>query len=78
MTLQEQINALEAEILERKAYLSNTDYKVIKAKETNVDVDPDVLTQRQNARATINAHEEILEELRAQIDTANEAPVLLI
>ncbi len=67
MTLQEQINVLEAEILERKAYLSNTDYKVIKAKETNVDVDPDVLTQRQDARATINAHEEQIEELKRQV-----------
>lgn len=67
MTLQEQINVLESEILERKAYLSNTDYKVIKAKETNVDVDPDVLTQRQDARATINAHEEQIEELKRQV-----------
>lgn len=74
MTLQEQINVLEAEILERKAYLSNTDYKVIKAKEINVDVDPDVLTQRQDARATINSHEERIAELRIQIDADPEAP----
>lgn len=67
MTLQEQINELESEILERKAYLSNTDYKVIKAKETNVDVDPDVLTQRQDARVTINSHEERIEELKRQV-----------
>ena len=67
MTTQERINVLESEILERKAYLSNTDYKVIKAKETNVDVDPDVLTQRQDARATINSHEEQIEELKRQV-----------
>ena len=40
---------------------------LFQAMETKVDVDSDVLTQRQDARATINSHEEQIEELKRQV-----------
>lgn len=69
MTTQERINVLESEILANKAYLDNTDYKVIKAQETGEDILDEILLSRSSAREKINENEGLLLTLRAQLMT---------
>ena len=68
MTTQERINVLESEILANKAYLSNTDYKIIKAHETESDVEQRVLDLRAASRKKINDNEALLVGLYQQLE----------
>ena len=72
MGTKELINAKESQILEYKAYLNETDYKVIKHAE-GYDISEDILANRADARIKINILEVEIEELRNQLkDEINE------
>ena len=72
MGAKELINAKESQILEYKAYLNETDYKVIKHAE-GYDISEDILANRADARIKINILEVEIEELRNQLkDEINE------
>ena len=72
MGAKELINAKESQILEYKAYLNETDYKVIKHAE-GYDISEDILANRTDARIKINILEVEIEELRNQLkDEINE------
>ena len=72
MSTKELINAKESQILEYKAYLNETDYKVIKHAE-GYDISEDILANRADARIKINILEVEIEELRNQLkDEINE------
>ena len=68
MTTQERINALESEILASKAYLDNTDYKIIKQQEPGEQVEENVLSTRAAARLKINENEGLLVALYEQLE----------
>ena len=59
------INEMYAEILEKKAYLNSTDYLIIKDSELGCGVDVEVLQKRSDARDRINAIE--LEITKAEV-----------
>ena len=72
MNTQDLINNKESQILEYKAYLSETDYKVIKHAE-GYDISEDILANRADARIKISILEVEIEELRNQLkDEENE------
>ena len=72
MGTKELINAKESQILEYKAYLNETDYKVIKHAE-GYEISEDILAKRADARIKINILEVEIEELRNQLkDEINE------
>ena len=72
MNTQDLINNKESQILEYKAYLSETDYKVIKQAE-GYEISEDILANRADARIKINILEVEIEELRNQLkDEINE------
>lgn len=52
--LHQSISQLKIEVLKLQQYLNKTDYKIIKAYETNTEIDPIVKQKRQDARNTIN------------------------
>lgn len=66
MNTQDLINNKESQILEYKAYLSETDYKVIKHAE-GYDIREDILANRADVRIKINILEVEIEELRNQL-----------
>lgn len=63
--IQELVNEKEGAILELKAILFSTDYKVVRSYETGVPLSAELLQQRANARAEINRLDGEIEELSA-------------
>ncbi len=61
----EAINEKQALILELKAILFSTDYKVLRAYETGVPLNDELIELRANARAEINRLEGEIDELSA-------------
>lgn len=68
MGTKELINAKESQILEYKAYLNETDYKVIKHAE-GYEISEDILANRADARIKINILEVEIEELKSELET---------
>ena len=62
----EQIDKLQSQILEHKAYLYDTDYVVIRSQETGQAISEDVRIMRKFARAEINRLESEIAELEKQ------------
>lgn len=58
------MNEKEGAILELKAILFSTDYKVLRAYETGVPLKAELIELRANARAEINRLEGEIEELK--------------
>ena len=65
----EAINEKQALILELKAILFSTDYKVLRAYETGVSLNAELIELRANARAEINRLDGEIEEIKE--DTNN-------
>lgn len=61
------MNEKEGAILELKAILFSTDYKVLRAYETGVPLKAELIELRANARAEINRLEGEIEELVIEI-----------
>lgn len=61
---QELVNEKEGAILELKAILFSTDYKVVRSYETGVPLKVELIELRANARAEINRLEGEIEELK--------------
>lgn len=61
---QELVNEKEAAILELKAILFSTDYKVVRSYETGVPLEEELIQLRANARAEINRLEGEIEEIK--------------
>ena len=68
----EQIDKLQSQILEHKAYLYDTDYVVIRSQETGQGIPEDVKDMRKFARAEINRLEAEIAELEKQISEQTE------
>ena len=71
---EQQRNALEEQIWEKKDYLQSTDYAVIKCLERGLDIEteyPGLKTQRQAARDAINTAEAQVALLETAIASAN-------
>ena len=68
----EQIDKLQSQILEHKAYLYDTDYVVIRGQETGQGIPEDVKDMRKFARAEINRLESEIAELEKQISEQTE------
>ena len=66
MGTKELINAKESQILEHKAYLNETDYKVIKHAE-GYEISENILAERADARIKINILEVEIEELKTEL-----------
>ena len=64
--LQELINEKQSHILENRAYLKATDYKIIKKYE-GYDIEEDVMQQREAARNAINQLEIEIREIEDEI-----------
>ena len=68
----EQIDKLQSQILEHKAYLYDTDYVVIRSQETCQDIPENVKDMRKFARAEINRLESEIAEIEKQIGEQSE------
>ena len=68
----EQIDKLQSQILEHKAYLYDTDYVVIRSQETGQGIAEDVKDMRKFTRAEINRLEMEIKELEKQISEQTE------
>ena len=68
----EQIDKLQSQILEHKAYLYDTDYVVIRGQETGQDIQENVKDMRKFARAEINRLESEIAEIEKQIGEQSE------
>ena len=68
----EQIDKLQSQILEHKAYLYDTDYVVIRSQETEQDIPEEIKDLRMFARAEINRLESEIAELEKQISEQTE------
>ena len=68
----EQINTLQSKILEHKASLYDTDYVVIRCKETGQGIPENVKDMRKFARAEINRLEAEIAEREKQISEQTE------
>ena len=68
----EQIDKLQSQILEHKAYLYDTDYVIIRGQETGQDIPENVKDMRKFARAEINKLEAEIAELEKQISEQTE------
>ena len=66
--LQEKINKKNADILEAKAYLYETDYEVIKATERKYAIDESLTQKRQEARDLINTRQCEIASLQSELD----------
>lgn len=64
----EAINEKQALILELKAILFSTDYKVVRSYETGVPLNAELIELRANARAEINRLEGEIEEMREEVN----------
>ena len=63
----EQIDKLQSQILEHKAYLFSTDYVVIRNQETGQSIPEEIKDMRNFARAEINRLEAEIAKLEKQI-----------
>ena len=68
----EQIDKLQSQILEHKAYLYDTDYVVIRGQEMGQDIPENVKDMRKFARAEINRLESEIAEIEKQIGEQSE------
>ena len=68
MNIQDIINEKESQILSYKAFLSETDYKVIKHAE-GYEITEKTLADRAEARVKINILEVEIEELKTELET---------
>lgn len=64
----EQIDKLQGQILEHKAYLYDTDYTVIRNQETGQAIPDEIKANRASARSKINLLEAEIKELEKQIE----------
>ena len=64
----EQIDKLQSQILEHKAFLYNTDYVVIRSQETGKGIPEEVKDMRKFARAEINRLEIEIAEIEKQFN----------
>lgn len=71
MGTKELINQKESKILEYKAFLNETDYKVIKHAE-GYNISEETLSQRASAREAINSLEAEIEVLKQQLEQEKE------
>ena len=62
-----QINELYAIIAEKKNYLADTDYKVVKAMERGESLDESVKAEREDARRVINECEKLIKEVEEEM-----------
>jgi len=70
--MEERINKLYQLIHEKKNYLNDTDYIVIRAKERDEVLDEAFMIERQTARQAINDAEAEIAELEAQAEEEEE------
>ena len=68
----EQIDKLQSQILEHKAFLYDTDYVIIRGQETGQDIPENVKDMRKFARAEIKRIESEIAELEKQISEQTE------
>ena len=68
----EQIDKLQSQILEHKAYLFSTDYVVIRNQETGQSIPEEIKDMRNFARAEINRIEAEIAKLEKQISEQTE------
>ena len=68
----EQIDKLQSQILEHKAYLYDTDYVVIRGQEMGQDIPENVKDMRKFVRAEINRLESEIAEIEKQIGEQSE------
>ena len=68
----EQIDKLQSQILEHKAYLFSTDYVVIRNQETGQSIPEEIKDMRNFARAEINRLEAEIAKLEKQISEQTE------
>lgn len=73
--LQEKINKKNADILEAKAYLYETDWEVIKATELKYALSDEVSQKRAESRDLINVREAEIKTLQAELDLQVEVVV---
>lgn len=71
MNTQDIINEKESQILSYKAFLSETDYKVIKHAE-GYEISEAILSQRASVREAINSLEAEIEVLKQQLEIEKE------
>ena len=69
----EQIDKLQSQILEHKAYLYDTDYVVIRSQETGQGIPEDVKDMRKFERDEINRLEAEITELEKHISEQSES-----
>ena len=69
----DEINKLQGQILEHKAYLYDTDYVVIRSQETGQGIPEDVKDMRKFARDEINRLEAEITELEKHISEQSES-----
>ena len=70
--LQEQINKKQADILEAKAYLYETDWEVIKAAELKYTLSEDIANKRAENRGLINVREAEIAYLQIELNAQKE------
>ena len=68
----DKINELQAQILEHKSYLYETDYIVIRGQETGQGIPEEVKDMRKFARDEINRLESEIAELEKQFNQQSE------
>ena len=68
----EQIDKLQSQILEHKAYLYDTDYVVIRSQETSQGIPEEIKDLRNFARAEINRIKAEIAEIEKQISEQTE------
>lgn len=68
------LNTYSSEVLKLKTFLSNTDYKAIRAAEGGEPMPDDVRTDRANARARINELEVLIAQTREIVPEAPQMP----
>ena len=69
----EQIDKLQSQILEHKAYLYDTDYVVIRSQETGQGIPEEIKDLRNFARAEINRIEAEIAKLEKQFNEQSES-----
>ena len=70
--LQEKINKKNADILEAKAYLYETDWEVIKSTELKYALSDEVSQKRAESRNLINLRQDEIKALQAELDLQTE------
>lgn len=66
--IQEQINKKNADILEAKAYLYETDWEVIKATELKYTLSEVISNKRAESRELINIRQDEIESLQVELN----------